>query len=136
MRAQCAEFCGGAHAMMSLYVIASEPQEFERWLAAEAAPAAPAVAATADGERLFRAGGCGACHIVRGTDADGTIGPDLTHLGSRRSLAAATLPNDAPSIVRWIRDNQHIKPENKMPAYGIFSETELQALAIYLAALK
>jgi cytochrome c oxidase subunit 2 len=80
--------------------------------------------------------GWGACHTIRGTDAAGSIGPDLTHVGSRMSLAAATLPNDERAIARWIRDNQHIKPENLMPPFGIFNQSELAVLAHYLASLR
>jgi cytochrome c oxidase subunit 2 len=133
-RAQCAEYCGGAHAMMALLVIVMEKEEFERWLEAESAPAKEP--ADQVGERLFQITGCGACHVVRGTRAKGKIGPDLTHLGNRHSLAAATLTNDAASIALWISDNQHIKPENKMPPYKIFSEAELAAISRYLAGLK
>jgi cytochrome c oxidase subunit 2 len=135
-RGQCAEYCGGAHALMSLYVVALEPKEFDAWLAREAAPASAAEPTAIAGARLFQAGGCGACHTVRGSEARGTIGPDLTHVGSRMSLAAATLPNSAADFVRWIRDNQHIKPENKMPPYRIFSDGELAELAAYLQSLK
>ena len=100
-------------------------------------PALPPAESQAEaGRALFIASGCGACHTVRGTEATGRIGPDLTHVGSRRSLAAATLPNDPPSIARWIRDNQHIKPENRMPPFAIFDAAELDQLAAYLAALK
>ncbi|HEX5779437.1 MAG TPA: c-type cytochrome [Xanthobacteraceae bacterium] len=135
-RGQCAEYCGGAHALMSLYVVALERQEFDAWLQREAAPAPAPAAGAAAGQKLFFAGGCGACHTIRGTEAAGTIGPDLTHLGGRMSLAAAVLPNDAAAIARWIRDNQHIKPDNKMPPYGMFTEAELKSLANYLAGLK
>lgn len=133
-RAQCAEYCGGAHAMMSLYVLAMEKEDFARWLENESKPA-PASAEIA-GERLFQTAGCGACHAVRGTPARGRVGPDLTHLGSRHSLAAATLPNDEHSIARWISESDHIKPENKMPPYRIFSASELGALSRYLAGLR
>jgi len=133
-RGQCAEYCGGAHALMSFYVVASDEAEFEAWLAREAAGAKQAT--DQSGERLFHASGCGACHAVRGTPATGRIGPDLTHVGGRMSLAAAALPNDAGSFARWIRDNQQIKPENRMPPYGIFSEQELSAISAYLANLK
>jgi cytochrome c oxidase subunit II len=135
-RGQCAEYCGGAHALMSFYVVASSEAEFEAWLAREAGGAQPATDTGTQGERLFHASGCGACHAVRGTSATGTIGPDLTHVGGRMSLAAAALPNDAGSFARWIRDNQHIKPDNRMPPYGIFSEQELGAISAYLANLK
>ncbi len=136
-RGQCAEYCGGAHAFMSFHVVAHPPGEYEAWLESEAAPARePETDAERQGEQLFIEAGCGACHTVRGTEANGKIGPDLTHVGSRRSLGAATLPNTAEDFARWIVDSQHIKPENKMPEYDIFSETELASLATYLEGLK
>jgi cytochrome c oxidase subunit 2 len=136
-RAQCAEYCGGAHALMSLYVVAMPPQEFDAWLRHEATPAQPpATPQERIGQELFFAGGCGACHAIRGTDATGSVGPDLTHVGSRTSLAAGILPNDAEAIARWIRNNQDIKPDNRMPPYRIYSEDELHSLAQYLAGLK
>jgi cytochrome c oxidase subunit 2 len=136
-RGQCAEYCGGAHALMAFYVVALPQAEFDRWLMQEAGPAAAAADSEARaGEMLFLSHGCGACHTVRGSAAVGTIGPDLTHVGSRMSLAAAVLPNDAPAFARWIADNQHIKPQNRMPPFRIFSEAELRALSVYLANLK
>ncbi len=136
-RGQCAEYCGGAHALMSFYVVVLPEPEFEQWLAREASPApTPTSAQTREGMRLFTAGGCGACHAIRGTPAAGTLGPDLTHVGGRMSLAAATLPNDEASFARWIRDGQHIKPGNLMPPYGIFSDSELAMLSSYLASLR
>lgn len=132
-RGQCAEYCGGAHALMSFHVVALPPQDFSAWLEREAAPAPPS---DAPGARVFAEAGCGACHTLRGTSARGTIGPDLTHVGGRLSLAAATLPNDAEAFARWIRDNQHIKPGNAMPPYGILTGGELTALAAYLESLK
>jgi cytochrome c oxidase subunit 2 len=80
--------------------------------------------------------GCGGCHAVRGTDAEGAIGPDLTHVGSRHSLAAATLPNDAEAFARWISEGEHVKPQNLMPPYNIFTENELAQLAAYLENLQ
>jgi cytochrome c oxidase subunit II len=136
-RGQCAEYCGGAHALMSFYVVALPEAEFETWLAREAAPAqVPEDAEGRAGQLLLLSHGCGGCHAIRGTPAVGRIGPDLTHVGSRMSLGAATLPNDAAAIGRWIRDNQHIKPHNRMPPFGIFTDTELAALSSYLANLK
>lgn len=135
-RGQCAEYCGGAHALMSFYVVVLPEPEFEQWLAREAGAAlAPTSAQAREGMRLFTSGGCGACHAIRGTPAAGVVGPDLTHVGGRMSLAAATLPNDEASFARWIRDGQHIKPGNLMPPYGIFSDSELAALSNYLASL-
>ena len=136
-RGQCAEYCGGAHALMAFYVVALPQPEFERWLAHEAEPAsAPTTPQALAGMTLFAASGCGACHTVRGTPAAGAIGPDLTHVGGRLSLAAATLPNDEAAFARWIKDNQHIKPGNLMPPYGIFSDSELAAVSNYLASLR
>ncbi|AFL53681.1 cytochrome c oxidase subunit 2 [Sinorhizobium fredii] len=136
-RGQCAEYCGGAHAFMSFYVIAMPPDQFDAWLVEEADDARiPTGANPAAGQALFLSAGCGACHAVRGTEARGTIGPDLTHVGSRRSLAAATLENDADAFARWIRDSQHVKPENLMPSYGIFTESERSQLASYLDQLR
>jgi cytochrome c oxidase subunit 2 len=136
-RGQCAEYCGGAHALMSFYVVALPPDEHAAWLAREAAPARPpATPAERAGQELFLATGCGACHRIRGTEAQGAVGPDLTHVGSRLSLAAATLPNDAEAFAEWIARNQHIKPENLMPPYEILSEDELAALAAYLDSLE
>ena len=116
---------------------ASGRQNFAVWLQRESGPALRATDAQAvAGERLFLASGCGGCHTVRGTSANGTIGPDLTHVGGRLSLAAATLEQSEVALARWIVDNQHIKPENLMPPFAIFKPEELQALVAYLAALR
>ena len=136
-RAQCAEYCGGAHALMAMYVIVMEPSAYEAWLAAEARPAeAPQDAVAERGRQVFTENGCGACHTVRGAEAAGIVGPDLTHVGSRRSLAAGTLPNDVDAFARWIADNQHIKPDNLMPPYGALDPADLRALAHYLDGLE
>lgn len=136
-RGQCAEYCGGPHALMAFHVVAIEPAQFEEWLAEQRRPAAALLTAVQKrGESLFLSTGCNGCHTVRGTPAAGTIGPDLTHVGSRLFIAAATLPGSAMSFSRWIRDNQHIKPNNRMPAFGILSEDDLAALGAYLENLK
>jgi len=136
-RGQCAEYCGGAHALMSFFVIALAEDDFAAWLSNEAAPARqPRNEAAMRGRDLFMQSGCGGCHTVRGTQAVGKIGPDLTHVGARHSLGAATLPNDAKAFARWIRDNQHIKPENLMPAFEIFTEKQLSDLSAYLEQLR
>lgn len=136
-RGQCAEYCGGAHALMALYVVALVPSEFEAWSRTASGPARPPDTPQLEqGQRLFLDSGCGACHAVRGTAAAGIIGPDLTHVGLRLSIAAATLPATEPAIARWLVHNQEIKPENKMPPYGIFSPAELEAISAYLASLR
>ena len=73
---------------------------------------------------------------MRGTEAAGTIGPDLTHVGGRMSLAAATLPNDEAALARWITDNQHIKPENLMPPFRHLHRERARGRRAYLASLK
>jgi len=136
-RGQCAEYCGGAHALMAFYVIALPEAEYRAWLAHEASPAAePVTDVQREGRALFLSNGCGACHTIRGTEAAGTIGPDLTHVGGRMSLGAATLPNDAEAFARWIKDNQHIKPDNFMPPFRQFAPAELTAVAGYLEGLR
>jgi cytochrome c oxidase subunit II len=136
-RGQCAEYCGGPHALMAFEVVAAAPDEFEKWLARQRAPAPePANETERAGKALFLAAGCQGCHTVRGTPAAGAIGPDLTHFGSRRSLAAATLARTSENIARFITGNQHIKPENRMPNYRIFSPGELDAITAYLQSLR
>src|SRR5690606_16445543 len=88
---QCAEFCGGPHALMGLVVVAHTPADFAAWRRGQAAPARAAQTA---GARVFEAADCGACHAIRGTAANGQAGPDLTHVGARRSLGAGVLPNN------------------------------------------
>lgn len=137
MRGQCAEYCGGAHALMSFNVVVMTPDAFQAWLKRESAPAQePADLLAAQGNTLFFAGGCHACHTIRGTPAASEIGPDLTHVGGRTSIGAASLGVDRADFARWIRDNQHIKPGNLMPAYGLFDPAQLDALASYLAGLR
>jgi cytochrome c oxidase subunit 2 len=134
-RGQCAEYCGGAHALMAKDVVVMERPAFETWLAAPA-PSAPANEAEARGASLFIAAGCGACHTVRGTPATGAIGPDLTRMGGRLSIAAATLPNTPANLARFIADGQHVKPGNLMPPFNALSPAERAAIAAYLTSLK
>ncbi|KUO56392.1 MAG: cytochrome C oxidase subunit II [Alphaproteobacteria bacterium BRH_c36] len=136
-RGQCAEYCGGAHALMAFKVVALPAKEFATWLEVEQSPARePQSQVESEGLELFLANGCGGCHSVRGTPARGTVGPDLTHVGGRKTLAAGVLPNTAESIARWIRDNQEIKPENRMLPYRSLEPAELSAISSYLAGLR
>jgi cytochrome c oxidase subunit II len=134
-RGQCAEYCGGPHAMMALHVVALEPAQFEQWLDRQRQPAV-STPLTKSGEALFLSTGCNGCHAIRGTAASGVIGPDLTHVGSRLSLAAGVLSNTAEAISRWISDNQHIKPNNRMLPFTILGEADLAALGAYLESLQ
>lgn len=134
-RGQCAEYCGGAHALMAFDVVAMELDAFKRWLAAGGS-ADPTDPGALRGRDLFLAAGCGSCHAVRGTAAAGVIGPDLSRLGERRTLAAGTLPMSRDNIARFIAESQHVKPGNLMPQFAIFSPPDLDAIAGYLAGLK
>jgi cytochrome c oxidase subunit 2 len=131
---QCAEYCGGAHALMSFYTVAMTSADYDAWLAKERGNATPSL--ENEGGRVFLSSGCGGCHTVRGTPADGKIGPDLTHVGSRQSLGAGILPNTTEGFAKWISQHKTIKPENLMPPFDIFSETELQSLSAYLNSLE
>lgn len=136
-RGACAEYCGESHALMAFEAVVMEPGEFEAWLQNQAEPAAPVSdpRAAAGGE-AFLSNGCGACHAVRGTDADGVVGPDLTHVGSRLTIGAAVLPNERDQFLRWVADTDQVKPGVHMPAFGMLPEEDLLAIATYLEALK
>jgi cytochrome c oxidase subunit 2 len=130
---QCAEFCGGPHALMGFKVVAHRPDGFARLMEARIARA-NAVPTPSPGARLFQSAGCAACHRIAGTDANGLAGPDLTHVGSRRTLGAGILPNNRGTMMGWIGNSQAIKPGNRMPPYTVLSGEELTALASYLEA--
>jgi cytochrome c oxidase subunit 2 len=135
-RGQCAEFCGYQHANMALYVRAVPDGDFQAWLASQRQPAAePASAAQQRGRDVFLGATCPQCHAIRGTLAGGAFGPDLTHVGSRRTIAAGVLPNTTENLQRWIRNPQQFKPGNKMPAHDL-SDVDLRMLAEYLRSLE
>ena len=135
-RGQCAEYCGGPHALMALYVLADAPAEFERWSAAQRRTAATPVTAEERRGRELVLTHCASCHAVRGTDAAGERGPDLTHVGSRRSIGAGVLPANPGAFAAWIVSSQHLKPGNLMPAFDAFDGAELRAIAAYLERLR
>jgi cytochrome c oxidase subunit 2 len=135
-RGQCAEFCGLQHAHMAMRVFVQPRWRFHAWLRNASRPAAPpTTAAQRGGERVFMSSQCASCHAIRGTSARGTVGPDLTHVGSRTTLAADTIPNGRRWLRRWIHDPQAIKPGNKMPALKL-SASQLRALVAYLRSLR
>lgn len=130
---QCAEYCGGPHALMGFVVVAHPRADFARLMAdRRRSPSAPTDPVAVRGQELFDSAGCGACHRVAGTNANGLAGPDLTHVGSRRTLGAGILPNNRGTMMGWIGNSQAIKPGNRMPPYSVLSGDELQALAVYL----
>jgi cytochrome c oxidase subunit 2 len=133
---QCAEFCGMQHAHMAILVIAEPAVAFDAWRDAQIQPAAsPATPEQERGRAFFTSRACGACHTVRGTEAGGNIGPDLTHVGGRRYIAAGVLPTTRGSLAAWIADPQTIKPGNNMPLVPMPAE-ELKAVSAWLTALR
>jgi len=128
----CAEFCGDAHAQMGFRVVVVSEADYAARIAAEAEPAA---VIDHPGRALFMGNGCNACHAVRGTEAAGRVGPDLTHLGSRKTLGAGLLPVTAENISRFIRETDHTKPGVEMPAFHTLSEADAAAIAAWLGAL-
>lgn len=128
-RGVCAEFCGMSHALMAFDVVVEPPEDFARWLAAEAAPA------TAGDASAFVRAGCAACHQVRGLAGAGTVGPDLTHLASRSTLAAGTLPMTRAALASWLADPQAIKPDARMPGYADLPPADLEAILDFLMGL-
>jgi cytochrome c oxidase subunit II len=134
-RGQCAEFCGLQHAHMAFYVVAEEPEDFEEWLANEAADAAePDSTTAAQGRDVFLSSTCVGCHAVRGTEAESEIGPDLTHLAGRETIGAGKLDNTRENLSEFILDPQGVKPGIAMPPTDLEPE-ELEALLDYLEQL-
>jgi len=132
---QCAEFCGFQHAHMRLVLVAESQEQFQAWLDAQRQPARSPANSTAErGQKIFVSGPCALCHSIRGTDANGHVAPDLTHLAGRLKIAAGTLPNTPGHLAGWIIDSQHIKPGNAMPPTSLSAE-DLQALLAYLGGL-
>lgn len=133
----CAEFCGTSHARMRFEVVVEEKAAFQRWLAHQATPATPpSRPLAARGQTAFLANGCGGCHAVRGTAATGLIGPDLTHVASRRQIAAGTRARTPATLARWIETPEVMKPGTHMPRYAMLPAAEREALVAYLESLE
>jgi cytochrome c oxidase subunit 2 len=136
-RGACAEYCGTSHALMAFPVVVHEEPDFQAWLERQSQPAQEPVGSQAsEGRELFLSSGCGACHAVRGTPADGRVGPDLTHVGSRLSIAAGTLNADREAFVRWLKQTHTVKPDALMPPFGAMPNGDLQDIAAYLDGLE
>lgn len=135
-RGQCAEFCGIQHANMALIVTVESKEDFLRWIAQQRRPAfAPATPLELAGYRYVTSGECSSCHNIAGTPASGQVGPDLTHLASRATIAAGTLPMNRGNLYGWVADPQSQKPGNKMPTIGL-APGELHAVVAYLERLR
>jgi len=135
-RGQCAEFCGYQHANMAVFVRAVPESDFQSWLVSQRQPAPdPTTELHARGRDVFLRATCSQCHTIRGTRAGGAYGPDLTHIGSRATIAAGALPNTSENLQRWIRNPHDFKPGNKMPPHDL-NDRDLRAVAEYLGSLK
>ena len=135
-RGECLVYCGLQHANMLFFVVAEPPDQFDTWLSQQSTtPPLPTDTTLLRGRQVFMSSACTYCHTIDGTSASGTIGPNLTHLASRSTIAAGTLPNTPGALGGWIVDPQTIKPGNLMPPER-FSSADLQALIAYLDSLK
>lgn len=135
-RAQCAEFCGVEHANMAFDVTVESMADFKKWAAAQLQPASPPTTPLAlAGYNYVTSRQCSACHSITGTPANGQIGPDLTHLASRKTIAAGTLPLTTGNLYGWVADPQSQKPGSQMPTMQIEPQ-DLHAIVAYLETLK
>jgi cytochrome c oxidase subunit 2 len=135
-RGQCAEFCGHQHAHMAFTVVVETDEQFKAWYDAQLRPAAePSTPEQARGRQVFMSSPCIMCHRIQGTDAGGAVGPDLTHIASRPTIAAGTLENTRGHLAGWVADSQQFKPGNRMPPNNL-EPADLPPLLDYLQSLK
>lgn len=135
-KSTCAEFCGLQHYQMGLRVVAEPAGAFADWIESQREPALEPDGATAGrGRDLFMGSDCATCHTVRGTPADGDVGPDLTHLASRQELGAGALPNTPMDLASWVANPHTVKEGVDMPAAGL-SQEEIDAIVAYLGTLE
>jgi cytochrome c oxidase subunit 2 len=135
-RGQCSEFCGHQHAKMAFVVVAESMDRFQSWIRNQRQPARePSDDTLLRGRDRFLGSTCATCHTIRGTDAGSRVGPELTHVASRQTLAAGTLVNSDEHLQRWIANPQSIKPGTRMPPNALQPE-ELEAVVAYLRSLR
>jgi cytochrome c oxidase subunit II len=135
-RGQCAEYCGLQHAQMALWVIAEPREQFNEWRQSQTQTSVPPVSDSQKrGQQVFLTSTCVMCHAINGTPAGSNVGPNLTHIASRNTIAAATMANTRDHLAQWIKDSQQVKPGNKMPQNNL-SDADLQSLIDYLQSLK
>lgn len=133
---QCAEFCGREHAQMRFQVIVQSPSDFEAWAKQQAAgPVEVTDKLARQGKDIFFQSACVGCHTIQGTAAQGKTGPNLTHVGSRKTLAAGTIENTPENMARWIQNPDAVKPGVLMPNLHLSSD-QVAALVAYLQSLK
>jgi cytochrome c oxidase subunit 2 len=135
-RGQCAEYCGLQHAQMALWVVAEPQEQFNAWRQNQTQTSVqPTSDSQKHGQQVFLTSTCVMCHAINGTRAGSNSGPNLTHVASRNTIAAATLANTRDHLAQWIKDSQSVKPGNKMPQNNL-AESDLQSLLDYLQSLK
>ena len=135
-RGQCAEYCGLQHARMAFWVVADTQEQFNAWRQNQTQTSIqPSTDSQRRGQQVFMSSTCVMCHAINGTTAASNVGPNLTHIGSRNTIAAATLSNTREHLARWIVDSQQFKPGNKMPQNNL-GQDDLNALVDYLQSLK
>jgi len=135
-RGQCAEYCGLQHAQMAFWVVAEPQEQFNAWRQNQTQTSVPPASDSQKrGQQVFMSTTCVMCHAINGTAAGSNIGPNLTHVGSRNMIAAATMSNTREHLAQWIKDSQQVKPGNKMPQNNL-SDADLQSLIDYLQSLK
>jgi cytochrome c oxidase subunit 2 len=136
-RGVCAEYCGRSHARMHFDAVVLTAGEFATWVEQQiAASRPPQDEPLVHGRDRFLASGCGACHTVRGTAADGRVAPDLTHVGSRLTIGAGMLPLQVGELQRWISVTDRVKPGVHMPSFNMLPPADVRAIAAYLVSLR
>lgn len=132
----CVEYCGLSHSNMRITLFADTQEDFDDWISDQQAEASSARDALAvEGEKLFLEGACAGCHAIKGTDAQGNVGPNLTHFASRTMFAGSIFDNNAANLARWLKDPPGVKPGSKMPNLQL-RDDEIEALVAYLRSLK
>jgi cytochrome c oxidase subunit 2 len=135
-RGQCAEFCGLQHSHMAMLIVADDQAGYEHWLSSQRSAAlSPTMQEVSAGQGVFLQKPCAACHSIRGTSAKGSVGPDLTHVGSRATIAAGLLERTRGTLAAWVADPQTLKPGNYMPMVPLQSH-ELRQVSAYMESLK
>lgn len=136
-RGQCAEYCGDEHAKMLLLVVAQSRDDFQKWLENSRQPGlAPVTDDQVKGQQVFMNAACSLCHTIDGTLALGTVGPNLTHIGSRKKIAANWLDNNTGNLSGWVTHARSLKPAVVMPNLSEFNGDQLRELVSYLQSLK
>jgi cytochrome c oxidase subunit 2 len=132
----CSEFCGAQHAWMRIRVVAQPEAEYQQWVRERQQNAVvPTNASAIAGAAFFNKETCGTCHRIRGTAANGNVGPDLTHFASRQTMLSGMMPNTRENLRKWLQDPQAVKPGARMPRF-IYAKDSINVLVDYLTTLK